>query len=66
MNYIKKLEKENADKSRRLEAMAQINRELTLYLTTHDKFKGACEDYVSIHEVLAYLDRQRNAQMGYE
>ena len=48
---------------RRLTVIQTVEREFYNYLTG-PKFQGACEDYISVHEVLSWLDRIGAATLG--
>ncbi|MHC4278163.1 MAG: hypothetical protein ACYSTI_12705 [Planctomycetota bacterium] len=51
---------------KRIAKAQEIEREFYNYLVGNPKFQGPCEDYISIHEVLAYLDRIGQALNGVE
>ena len=64
MHYAKRLKDESLEWRKRIKETQDIKNEFRNYLTTHPKFKGPCEDYISTHEVLAYLQRISDALNG--
>lgn len=54
MNYIKKLQEEVKEKDDKIKELEDMIHDLKIYLDL-PKFKGECENYVNINDVLLRL-----------
>jgi hypothetical protein len=62
-HYAKVLRDMVDDRDKRLATVSKVEREFYAYLCG-PKFRGECENHISVHEVMAWLDRIGAATIG--